>query len=280
LEQAKAARRGAKDSPEAVQEEVAAKPATPAPEPAPANPTGRDGGWIENALNALRMEIQRLRTDHSDKPPAAKPLDPVVQTEPPPAPSRKSKKAATAKKAPKPKPLQDEWGIYDPSQAGFDALFAKIDEASEGEEEESEEGDDPADQLLAEQASTDHDADDPAAMLLAHPTSAVTQIVALQATPQRVGLAPLAMWAHAATPELAAPNGSGGKDHLRALMAQLQLPSAVASVSYPTGCRIRRVRVAQPQTTKAKKKANSDEPLVILSRKRLRELRESENSAE
>jgi hypothetical protein len=224
------------------------------------------------------MEIQRLRTDRSDKPPSAQPPDATAQPHSAPAPARKSKKSPPAKAA-KPKPLQDEWGIYDPGQAGFDALFAKIDEVSE--EAENEESDDPGDQLLAEEARTHRHIDDPADHVLAHSVSeAPPAAPKAPAIPKRVGLAPLAMWAHAATPEPAAASRSGAKDHLRALMAQLQLPAAVASVSYPTGCRIRHIRVIQPQTTKTKKKVKSDEPLVIVSRKRLRKLRNAENASQ
>ena len=33
------------------------------------------------------------------------------------------------------KPIQDEWGFFDPEQCGFAALLAKLDEITEGAEE-------------------------------------------------------------------------------------------------------------------------------------------------
>jgi hypothetical protein len=33
-----------------------------------------------------------------------------------------------------PKPIQDEWGFFDPSQCGFSALIAKLDEIAEHED--------------------------------------------------------------------------------------------------------------------------------------------------
>jgi hypothetical protein len=35
----------------------------------------------------------------------------------------------------KPKPIQDEWGFFDPSQCGFPALLAKLDEIAQKDEE-------------------------------------------------------------------------------------------------------------------------------------------------
>jgi hypothetical protein len=92
----------------------------------------------------------------------------------------------------------------------------------------------------------------------------------LQLPTKASGLAPLAMWAHAdngVSPEVVPTP----KDELIEIIARLHLPSSVAAVTYPKGCRIRRVRVI-PQ--KAARKTKSDEPLVILSRKRLQEIRE------
>jgi hypothetical protein len=41
-----------------------------------------------------------------------------------------------SKRARKPKPMQDEWGFFDPSQCGFPALMAKLDEIAQKEESE------------------------------------------------------------------------------------------------------------------------------------------------
>jgi hypothetical protein len=55
------------------------------------------------------------------------------------APVRKSKKAAPeprrAKKDTRPRAVQDEWGLYDPHAAGFEALFAKLESIENGEAE-------------------------------------------------------------------------------------------------------------------------------------------------
>jgi hypothetical protein len=50
----------------------------------------------------------------------------------------KKKKAVAAKpskKDAKPRAVQDEWGLYDPNAAGFEALFAKLEAIENGEEE-------------------------------------------------------------------------------------------------------------------------------------------------
>ena len=60
-------------------------------------------------------------------------------------------------------------------------------------------------------------------------------------------LGPLARWARAETPR--APKAAAvTSDDVRALISSLAVPSAVASVTYPSGCRLRRVRVpASPE---------------------------------
>jgi hypothetical protein len=55
-------------------------------------------------------------------------------------------------------------------------------------------------------------------------------------------LGALAGWAHSEAPR-AAKAAPVTSDDVRALISSLAVPSAVASVSYPSGCRIRRVRV-------------------------------------
>jgi hypothetical protein len=43
--------------------------------------------------------------------------------------------SAAGKKKRKPaKPVQDEWGLFDPQQCGFAALLARLDEIAEAEE--------------------------------------------------------------------------------------------------------------------------------------------------
>jgi hypothetical protein len=55
----------------------------------------------------------------------------------PPKKTAKKKKAAAkpGKKDSKPRAIQDEWGLYDPNAAGFEALFAKLEAIENGEEE-------------------------------------------------------------------------------------------------------------------------------------------------
>jgi hypothetical protein len=62
------------------------------------------------------------------------PASPVVAalSSPDPLPQPKPKVAATKKSAKsQPKPVQDEWGFFDPDQCGFAALLAKLDEITE-----------------------------------------------------------------------------------------------------------------------------------------------------
>ena len=70
--------------------------------------------WVA-LVDSLRHDIERLRVERSEKPgrkPAAVPA----------APDRKAK------------PVQDEWGFFDPQQCGFAALLAKLDEVTESED--------------------------------------------------------------------------------------------------------------------------------------------------
>jgi hypothetical protein len=55
-------------------------------------------------------------------------------------------------------------------------------------------------------------------------------------------------------PETDAPESAKEADNLRALLATLAVPASIASVSYPRGCRIRRVRVPaipEPESAEA-----------------------------
>ena len=240
----------------------------PAPEQRLPDSLMHDKNWITSAIDALRMEVQLLRTGRAvsassapDTPVEASPVE-EQQKISPASPKKPGKKKAQASQA---KPLQDEWGIYDPGQCGFDALFAKINEASHEDETEDDEP----------YTIPDSDRIDASDMLVAHssPSSFTASLAETPMSPKRAGLAPLAMWAHAETTDPPRAKTSAA-DHLQRLMGQLQLPAGVASVSYPSGCRIRQIRVTQ--TEPSARKAKSDEPIVILSRKRLRELRRKE----
>ena len=90
---------------------------TDAPSVAPMTPleagpaTPDDADWLE-VVEALRRDVERL-----DATPAAAPR-----------PSRPLKKAP--RRLLKGKPIQDEWGFFDPEQCGFAALLAKLDEVA------------------------------------------------------------------------------------------------------------------------------------------------------
>jgi hypothetical protein len=84
--------------------------------PAPAAHKRDRPEWSE-LVASLRKDIERRRVE----PPQAKPK-PDTQA-PAPRRSRKSK------------PVQDEWGFFDPEQCGFAALLAKLDEITEGPED-------------------------------------------------------------------------------------------------------------------------------------------------
>jgi hypothetical protein len=209
-------------------------------------PAQPERDWEEDAVE-LSGEIDKISKD-------ARPRTKPVAVEKP------SKKKTT--RPAKPKPEQDEWGLYDPAQCGFDALFAKIEqtrkEDEERELEEEDEGEKPRPSMRARASST---------------TPAAVRSSRTVSTPrERPGLAPLAMWAHAEMDPFFGDAAKGWSDDLRGLMGQLQLPTAVAAVGYATGCHIRRVRVAPRE--RPKRKMKSDEPVVILSRRRLRELRQ------
>ena len=80
--------------------------------------------------------MDRLRAGRDQAAPvvAAKQKDAVAAAKPKdrraPAPPAAAKKAAT-KRLKKGKPVQDEWGFFDPEQCGFAALLAKLDEITD-----------------------------------------------------------------------------------------------------------------------------------------------------
>jgi CheY-like chemotaxis protein len=262
--------------PERDADRVGAKREAPdhAPEPPPATPPV-DARWIATALDALRSDIQQLRaqspeTRASDSvaaqapaPPQARPVSPPSASAgepttarppalpaPPPAGASPGAHSSSGvakeppvrkKKARKPKPVEDEWGMFDPSQAGVEALVALLEakaEQEDAEEEDEEERDAPTDPPPVTPDS-------------------------------RPRLAPLSMWAHVDTAQqdAKAPARREPND-LRALIDGLAVPAQVASVCYPTGCRIRRVRMARDPGGR-KTKGESDEPVIILSRRAL-----------
>jgi hypothetical protein len=83
--------------------------------PEPAAPQPEEDDWLE-VVAALRRDVERLDATPAAAAKMAKPL-------------RKP-----ARKGPKGKPIQDEWGFFDPEQCGFAALLAKLDEITATED--------------------------------------------------------------------------------------------------------------------------------------------------
>ena len=119
-------------------------PAVRPPAPAPVVAAAKRQEWLE-LIDSLRVDVERLRAGREQAEPEPEPVviaatpkererrAPAVgpaakkQTPPAQAPTRKPKK---------PKPVQDEWGFFDPEQCGFAALLAKLEEITDTEEPE------------------------------------------------------------------------------------------------------------------------------------------------
>jgi hypothetical protein len=119
--------------------------ADPAPHDRPA--------WVE-LIESLRKDIERLKAERlpvAEASPPAQAVAPVEEPQAPrvgrvlsiaaarpanrteaPAPTSKVRTLTPRPKAPK--PVQDQWGLFDPDQCGFAALRAKLDEISAREE--------------------------------------------------------------------------------------------------------------------------------------------------
>jgi hypothetical protein len=178
---------------------------------------------------------------------------------------------------------QDEYGIHDGRKYGFGALMAKLEAAGVQMAPEIDEMPSAAD-LLMRHGSSRSAADDVDAseMLDAVPArveapdpfgSRASAAEVLGPLTRRPGLAPLAMWARAnvVLPAVGAPEAAMADD-LPALIAGLELPPGVAAVRYGSGCRIRRVRVPRHEARRTSRVKSLD-PVIIVSRKKLRELR-------
>jgi hypothetical protein len=83
--------------------------------------------WIE-LVASLRQDLERRRTDPATVAPpvAVRPSDGASAN-----PLRLVKKPRPAAPARKVKPLQDEWGFFDPERCGFSTLLAKLEEITE-----------------------------------------------------------------------------------------------------------------------------------------------------
>jgi hypothetical protein len=180
------------------------------------------------------------------------------QQRPAPAPTRRpslrpARRTARPRKA-KPRPsrsageLQDEWGIYDASICGFDALYARLEAQEQGLDAAGSDARDPFDKSRRRGD---------------------------KAGQERRGPRPLAMWARQnkegdAAGASATAQAQAAQDDVNALMRGLQLPPPIAIVGFAAGCRIRRIRV---KARKSKRKKPTNGRLVIVSRKVLDQLR-------
>jgi hypothetical protein len=93
---------------------------TPAETPAP---RVEQPDWIE-LVASLRQDLERRRID-----PSSTPIDRIAAG-PSDGAYRDDHPRLTRPKVPttKAKPVQDEWGFFDPAQCGFSTLLAKLDE--------------------------------------------------------------------------------------------------------------------------------------------------------
>jgi hypothetical protein len=82
-------------------------------------------------------------------------------------------------------------------------------------------------------------------------------------------LMPVSAWTRRIEVKRPSESGQQPGDELRSLMSGLLLPPPVAAITYPRGCRIRRVRVP-PADVVAER---GDKRLVIVSRRALDEAR-------
>jgi hypothetical protein len=107
----------------------------------PANPTAvvptPPAQPVATAAVAVKPRVESMKTasaakhrgTHATSPAAAKPRH-APATPPPGKPNAPAKKKESKKPA---RPVQDEWGFFDPMQCGFAALLAKLDEITEKE---------------------------------------------------------------------------------------------------------------------------------------------------
>ena len=136
-----------------VKQAPAALPAVAKPDvPAAPVPHSTRPEWTA-MLEALRHDIDRLRSERTDATTGAGRSTPVAAAAPRPAaapPIRRAEHAAKPVDEAHPAPavprqkkkhkkeqgqVQDEWGFFDPEQCGFTALLAKLDEISTSNDE-------------------------------------------------------------------------------------------------------------------------------------------------
>jgi hypothetical protein len=86
--------------------------------------------WLA-LVASLRQDIERLH-----RKPATLPSSPIAARSAEPGDGNGSRRIRKQKPfAKKSRPLQDEWGLFDPEQCGFSALLAKLEEITAGPEE-------------------------------------------------------------------------------------------------------------------------------------------------
>jgi hypothetical protein len=112
-------------------EAVAPKNPEPEVQPAPApTATRSEREWVA-LIESLRHDVERLRNERAEKP-AKKTAAPRAAKADAVRPEREKEKEKEKEK--KTKPIQDEWGFFDPEQCGFAALLAKLDEVTDPED--------------------------------------------------------------------------------------------------------------------------------------------------
>jgi hypothetical protein len=89
--------------------------------PRPVAPPARERNEWTELIASLRQDIERRRSEPAAAAAAVATADAAT-----PKPRRQVVKT---------KPVQDEWGFFDPEQCGFAALLAKLDEITDGPEE-------------------------------------------------------------------------------------------------------------------------------------------------
>jgi hypothetical protein len=77
--------------------------------------------WVA-LIESLRLDVERLRVERSEKPGRKAAASDA---------GRPEKTDKTDRPA---KPVQDEWGFFDPQQCGFAALLAKLDEVTDSDD--------------------------------------------------------------------------------------------------------------------------------------------------
>ena len=118
-------------------ETAAAVTAASADEPGPAapEPAAEDFDDWQRVVDALRRESQHVRVPRDRKP--NEPATEIAAAPPPPPVPAPKPSAAAAAEPPRrrqPRVAHDEWGMFDPAQAGMAALYARLEELTEEDE--------------------------------------------------------------------------------------------------------------------------------------------------